>query len=592
MVLTALCPVCALLLILSHPATAQTQDSSNDNFENAFEIQLNTPLQTLISSATLEPGEPQAEAYPGTIWYFWTAPSDGNYHVSISFRPGSVAVFTGDKVSELTALPLLTNNGYDFGFRAVTGTTYRIRAAIRNPDTPLLNTALIESGPPDDDFARATSLEGTFASWYSHTFGAGSETEEPPGMAPQHASTWARWTAPDSRTYRVIPYPELLALQIFEGQSLESLALVAGPSAGFVGWQAKAGHIYYIRADTAAAAPAYFSMRLGPAPENDDFANATPLEGSAVHAVGSTWTATRSEVEFYFPGIWWKWTAPADGLLNARGSPLVRVLHTRWPTISSNLYYYVPFGDQSAETSSTLRVSGGVEYRFCVGAAPSTNAVFDLSFTLSEPLPLSWRELGFFRGGYGRGGWGVETNDTKVEAQALEATHPGWLEAVLPGPGTLEFWMKSATDSRHHVRFWYAVPGQSPSYSVLTNSANWAFRQFTFRSATNLLRLSLEADSDNLPWPTNIFCRLDGVKLTMTPPLPPKWLPPVYIPGAGLVFPLRGEVQRSYQVDTSMDLVRWNPLQTLFFRDRDAANFTLPPSDPPADRIFLRATVK
>ena len=56
-----------------------------------------------------------------------------------------------------------------------------------------------------------------------------------------------------------------------------------------------------------------------PSPENDEFANATPLSGLSASGSGSNFDATSEPGEPNHAGnagghsLWWRWTAPAKG---------------------------------------------------------------------------------------------------------------------------------------------------------------------------------------------------------------------------------------------------------------------------------------
>jgi len=116
---------------------ANTNPPANDNFANAQTI--SGASGTVNGSnvfATVEPGEPGTAAgapVRTSIWYNWTAPSNGtaSFNTWGSNYDTVLAVYTGAAVNALTQIaanddgtrPLQSN----LSFAAVSGTTYRIR---------------------------------------------------------------------------------------------------------------------------------------------------------------------------------------------------------------------------------------------------------------------------------------------------------------------------------------------------------------------------------------------------------------------------------------------------------------------------------
>lgn len=119
---------------------------ANDDFADAEEL---TGASDTFSGtnfgATLETGEPNHSSAPFTsarsVWFDWTAPSDGQLTVSLCDTPTSadsvLGIYTGSSVDDLS---LVTGGGDDDGcgptsgpslasVAAVAGTTYRIAVA-------------------------------------------------------------------------------------------------------------------------------------------------------------------------------------------------------------------------------------------------------------------------------------------------------------------------------------------------------------------------------------------------------------------------------------------------------------------------------
>ncbi|MCX6873515.1 MAG: hypothetical protein NTW21_06865 [Verrucomicrobia bacterium] len=118
----------------------------NDNFANAIALPGTGGIQTGTGNryATLEPGEPGINGATHTVWFKWTAPSNGSYTISTvgSTRVGGgewdamLGIHTGTAVNALTALTGLPDgNPQDTGVEETMtlpvtgGTTYHIQAA-------------------------------------------------------------------------------------------------------------------------------------------------------------------------------------------------------------------------------------------------------------------------------------------------------------------------------------------------------------------------------------------------------------------------------------------------------------------------------
>jgi uncharacterized delta-60 repeat protein len=121
----------------------------NDNFA-AAELLAETPGTTSgnNTNATAEPGEPAHAGVTAThsIWYKWTAPSDGLYSFTTagSSIDTTLGVYTGSAVSALTEIASNDDTAlYDTSsrvvFRAAQGTQYYIAVDGGNGETGLVN---------------------------------------------------------------------------------------------------------------------------------------------------------------------------------------------------------------------------------------------------------------------------------------------------------------------------------------------------------------------------------------------------------------------------------------------------------------------
>jgi hypothetical protein len=171
--------------------------------------------------ATSETDEPSVIPVPvdtTSVWYSWTAPSDG----SVTFRTylrslsdSTLAAYTGSAVNALT--PVVDGNDDFYGFAsqitfdASNGTTYDIRVAGYAGQT---GTFALDWGggcpaPGNDDFASATSITGASGSSTNQTNEAatlesgeldthGVCTDNNCGTSSDLGGTsvWYAWTAP------------------------------------------------------------------------------------------------------------------------------------------------------------------------------------------------------------------------------------------------------------------------------------------------------------------------------------------------------------------------------------------------------------
>jgi len=275
--------------------------------------------------------------------------------------------------------------------------------------------------PANDAFANASAL-GSLASVDATTVGATSEAGEP-----VHAnvgggkSTWHSWTATQSGTLELNTQGSAYdtALAVYTGSSVAGLTgLGANDDNGSGGlWSrvvvpVKAGTTYRIAVDGyRGAAGAYrlqgsFTPESTPAPtpppENDDFANASPLAAQSP-ATGTTVGATREDGEPNHVGgaaggqasIWYRWTAPADGAVtvSTEGSDFDTLL-AAYQGGSLATLQQLAANDDAAPTGRWSRVSfaarSGVTYRIAVdgysGRTGRTALATDFTAT-PEPPP-------------------------------------------------------------------------------------------------------------------------------------------------------------------------------------------------------------
>jgi hypothetical protein len=284
--------------------------------------------------------------------------------------------------------------------------------------------------PANDNFANAEVISGESVSVSGTRAGATSEPGEPQhgGLAAVH-SVWYRWTAPHDGMVIADTCASATSganLAVYSGSDVSSLQRLASNSgvghwnAHPIGWPldcgihqsrvafpVEEGEKYLAAVDQGTDA---FELHLAfrEPPPNDNFADATPLEGSQVEVEGDNLAATEEPGE---PGsenagsdasVWFTWTAPTSGVVSidpcvgfdsqlrvVTGESLdsLQVIAER----DCNYWGYGPFRVErgvSAGTTLTLMMDGNDS--FDADAPRGTFRGFHIK--LDEPPPNDLRE--------------------------------------------------------------------------------------------------------------------------------------------------------------------------------------------------------
>lgn len=273
----------------------------------------------------------------GDIWFIWTAPADGLFFVNPPAFGGTVDLFTGTNVANLS---LQTNRLAVFTpasrgeWLVHSNTTYRL--VIYEPWSPSGSEFDLrwdfQTRATNDNFADRVQLEGAAGEAAANHILATAEDGEPDygfGNVPA-SSVWWTWTAPRDGILELTSPDESLAslyMWLFTGPA-GSLARVAE----FGDMPFSPPYARYFR--VSGGVPVHlasvrtfdnvrdlrWSWRLMDPPANDQFAGRIALDGTRVSVPGTTFGATAepgdaalvlSEDEIY--SVWWSWTAPADG---------------------------------------------------------------------------------------------------------------------------------------------------------------------------------------------------------------------------------------------------------------------------------------
>lgn len=440
-----------------HLALTSTPTPANDAFAAAETIAGSSGTASGDNiGATVEAGEPGPAGDAGaSVWYRWTAPSDGRAVVAATspdFTP-SVDAYTGDGVGSLSKVTA----PYDSHFRAVAGVTYSIAvdggpAAQRGKFS--LKLELLPT-PANDNFANAIELTGQADARTGSDQNATTEPGEPDNRGGR--TVWYRWTAPS--TGRTVLSTEgsdsFTGVDVFTGPDVATLTRTAAPGTGSnrVVLDAVAGTTYRIRLDdyvSAAGGPLRLVLAQSAQPPNDMFADAAPLSGSVDDLTGSTLGATR---EFYEPdpwsssqaSSWYSWRAPASGpvTIDTSGSDFDTLL-AAYTGQSIGSLTSVASNDNSGSTKQS-RISfdavGGTVYHIVVDGANWSWGHVAIHLRFASPPAndafVASQELS----GISAAVDGTNLGATHESGEPAHAGNPGgasiWYRWTAPADGTL-----------------------------------------------------------------------------------------------------------------------------------------------------------
>lgn len=275
--------------------TANMPPPSNDNFENRIPLSgVGITVEGYTANATMEPDE---QLYGPTVWWSWTAPISGG----VVIRPANginafINVYSGSTLRDLEYVSCSWET-----FEVVAGKTYQLQVC--GPYIPPGGVKFIIGRPP--------------------TLTVTSPVEDIVAHGPTNILISASATAGDSSIAKL----EFLIDGVSVGWTTNSSLTVNCPfNLGNHGIVIEVVD----KLGLVSMNYSYVTVR----PENDDFANATPISGAALTVQGSNVEASWEEDEYYRGewnggvSVWWAWTAPSNGdftvstELAYNGSPL------------------------------------------------------------------------------------------------------------------------------------------------------------------------------------------------------------------------------------------------------------------------------
>ena len=313
---------------------------ANDDFAQRQPLSgLDLDFTVNLRDATVEPEEPDYSFWQSpvaTVWYSWTAPTNGNFVLRTTNVYGlGLTIYTGDSLANLS---LVRHTAWylENDFQAVAGTTYHfsIDSSGNGWQVQFPMQLRYRAAPANDDFANRLLLDGTNVSMTASNVGATVEPGEPEhSTSPAHQSVWFSWTAPltGRASFEVLGNFSLV-LNLYAGTEVTNLTALL-PLDYYrrqFNLNVQAGTTYQLAVDgpqyPPSSGPFTLNIRYAAPPTNDAFANRLPVGilvragFISIEASGTLEAATREVGE---PGysddpngnsVWWTWTASSNGV--------------------------------------------------------------------------------------------------------------------------------------------------------------------------------------------------------------------------------------------------------------------------------------
>lgn len=331
------------------PTARAADPPSNDVFPGTTVTGASGQDASTLVGATTDIGEEARVAdylHGMDIWWTWQATANGT--VSFDTRLGDMAhpsriyVTTGDTVGDLTTIVGAAGDnmaGANAVLPVTAGTVFHVGVGPDFSDGDMAGAVTLRwnftTAPPANDAFPGTTITGSSGTATAQSALATPEPGEPItawGRAPSH-SVWWSWTPESSGhflldvSYASAAYQSLGVYTDADpaAPTVAGLSLVTERD-GQVLLDASAGTTYRIRSsgDTGGTGGvvALTWAPVGSAPTNDDYAAATTLTGTSGTQTESNVGATEQPGEYSNLGllgstsVWWKWQAPATGLLD------------------------------------------------------------------------------------------------------------------------------------------------------------------------------------------------------------------------------------------------------------------------------------
>ncbi len=429
--------------------------------------------------ATAQEGEPaHAGEEPGaSVWWTWTAPSDGEatWEVASEDFEAALTIYTGDALADLVPVAATGEEGKAV-FDVSAGAAYRLAVDSRNEATGTLELFWnldIPVPPLNDEFAGAVVIPADAATVSGDNVDAvAAEGEPSPVSRDAEGTVWWRFTAPADGGVVIdtegSQFDTLLA--VYAGETPEALHPVAenddastigggmlDNGASRVRFRAEQGEAYYIAVASKSDARGDIQLNIGSfeygdPPPNDDLVDRTPIPEGVWVINGATRYATLEEWEPRHAGVpgqgsvWYSWTAPSDGALeiDTRNSGFDTVLAVYTATILGDLRLVAENEDQPSSDAAkvTFEATKGTTYQIAADGENGAwgNLTLNLDFA-ERPVPPENDNIADAIALEREEGWTRGSNQYAT-AEEAEPAHAGdaprasvWWEWTAPADG-------------------------------------------------------------------------------------------------------------------------------------------------------------
>jgi len=483
----------------------------NDNF--ADRLWLTGQLATAtgdISGASKEPGEP---GHPGfhdgaSVWWSWTAPASGYTTIGAQTEFNlSMGVYTGSDVSNLATVGVFEwawNVAGAVSFFALEGSNYNFAVNGDYGAGGGITLNLQQAAyPNNDNFANRAVMFGSAWTATNTNVRATSEAGEP-GHGGQAAarSLWWSWTATETRDVSLFATGSgfVPRLSVYTGTDLTNLTSQVEGTNGTARFHAVAGIAYQLGLDGTSVALGNVVLELVPAPDNDDFAARTIVQGTNLLLAGSTRAASVQPGEpIRYPGqtgasVWWSWTAAHDGEVGVQVAggaftPVIGIYSGSSLTSLSTV-----FAGFIGGPGTTFFAQGGVTYQIAVDGYGGDIGAYAISLRQGAP-PINDQ----FSGRIAVAGTHPLVSGSTSSA-TTEAGEPGW------------YYFQS-----HHTCWWSWVAPTNGSVTIAYGATNGSATMavFTGNAVSSLTRITSGDGNGTLTFAaiegTEYQLALDGV---------------------------------------------------------------------------------
>jgi hypothetical protein len=335
--------------------------------------------------------------------------------------PAQSCVAAGGTVQAAASTPPTLLDDEDASLRftaAIPAGTYfwRARATDDAPITTAWSAARsieLLPTPANDDFVDAILVSGSPTSWTGSNVDASAEPGEP-SLLQDRTSVWVRWTATATGVARFADCGSDFdgVLGVYQGATVDALTTIGTNDDGCAGYAGSGsggvvqvpvtiGGQYFVRLGgfDGAAGTTDVDVDVEPPAPNDDLASATVVPGPggsiATDFAGATreageseWLSTGSSSSNLGTTVWYRWTAPSNGMVELAPDTMSDSLDVGVFTGSTHPSLVRVAGAFITSASAPLRwtATAGTTYRIGLQAPGRTSTQ---SLTLQPTLPYS-----------------------------------------------------------------------------------------------------------------------------------------------------------------------------------------------------------